>query len=111
MTLIFAKERSEASIREALIDSRTVAWAGKYLAGKEEHVRNLFNARVDLMPSHYSEPSKNGKSTDYYEIKNNSDLYFELELMHGIGNNNVILNPHSTQIISAENCNIWIENA
>jgi 3',5'-nucleoside bisphosphate phosphatase len=102
MTLVLAKERSEASIKEALIAGRTVAWASKYLAGKEEHVRSLFNACVDLMPSHYSEPIKDGTPTDYYEIKNKSDLYFDLELRNGKGTGKIILYPHSTQLISAE---------
>ena len=101
MTLVLAKERSEASIKEALIAGRTVAWASKYLAGKEEHVRSLFNACVDLMPSHYSEPVKDGISTNYYEIKNKSDLYFDLELRTGKGTGKIILYPHSTQLISA----------
>jgi hypothetical protein len=102
MTLVFAKDRSEASIREALNAGRTVAWASKYLAGKEEHVRSLFNACVDLMPSHYSEPNKDGISTNFYEIKNKSDLYFDLALRTGKGTGKIILYPHSTQLISAE---------
>jgi len=102
MTLVFAKDRSEASIREALNAGRTVAWASKYLAGKEEHVRNLFNASVDLMQNHYSEATKDGKSTNYYEIKNKSDLYFELELRSGKGTTKIILYPNSTKVISAE---------
>ena len=102
MTLVFAKDRSEASIREALNAGRTVAWASKYLAGKEEHVRNLFNASVDLMQNHYSEATKDGKSTNYYEIKNKSDLYFELELRSGKGTTKIILYPNSSKVISAE---------
>ncbi len=47
MTLVFAKDRTESSIREALLAGRTVAWAGKYLAGKQEHVHNLFDACVE----------------------------------------------------------------
>ena len=41
MTLVMAKERTAESIREALEAGRTVAWASKYLVGKEENVRNL----------------------------------------------------------------------
>lgn len=102
MTLVFAKDRSEASIREALEAGRTVAWASKYLAGKEEHLQNLFKACVDLTPGHYSEATKNGKFLNYYEITNRSDLYFELELREGKANKNIVLYPRSSQIISAE---------
>ena len=104
MTLILAKDKSAASIREALNDGRTIAWASKYLAGKEENVRNLVNACVKIMPSHYSDnTSKNsGTVLNYYEIQNLSDLYFELELKAGnTANKKIILYPGSSQLISA----------
>lgn len=48
MTLVMAKDRSAKSIREALEQGSTVAWSSNYLFGKEENVRNLFNACVTL---------------------------------------------------------------
>lgn len=102
MTLVMAKERSPESIREALEAGRTVAWASKYLAGKEENVRNLFNACVKLMPSHFSQENKNGKKTNFYEVQNKSDLFFELELTSGKGTQKITLYPMSSQLISAE---------
>jgi hypothetical protein len=102
MTLILARERSESSVKEALLAGRTVAWAGKYLAGKEENVLNLFNACVEINPGHYSEKQKTGVELKYYEIKNNSDLYFELELSSGKGTPKFILFPGSSQVIWAE---------
>lgn len=101
MTLLMAKDRTPESIREALDAGRTVAWASKYLLGKEENVRSLFNASVKLSPSHHTEVKANGNSTNFYEISNNSDLYFELELKEGSGTKYVVLNPRSSQIISA----------
>ena len=105
MTLVFAKERTPASVREALESGRTVAWASKYIAGKEEHVRDLFNACVEMSAPYYSKThlNSNGDSsvTNYYEIKNNSDLYFELELKSGEGTAKVILHPRSSQVITA----------
>jgi len=101
MTLVMAKERTPEGIREALDAGRTVAWASKYLAGKEEHVRALFKACVELLPSHYTEVRGNGNKTNWYEIRNNSDLYFELELKEGSGTKRVVLYPRSAQLISA----------
>ena len=101
MTLVFAEDKTSASIREALEEGRTVAWASKYLAGKEEHVRNLFHACVEMDPSHHSRNRGNGNVTNYYEIKNKSDLYFEMELKSGDATNKVILYPGSSQVISA----------
>ena len=100
MTLVMAKDRTPEAIREALDAGRTVAWASKYLAGKEENVRNLFDACVKITPSFYKENSKNGV-VNYYEIQNNSDLYFELELTSGNGTEKVVLYPQSSQVITA----------
>jgi hypothetical protein len=75
--------------------------SSKYLAGKEENVKNLFNACVKLMPSHYSQ-EKNGVRTNFYEIQNKSDLYFELELTSGKGTQKITLYPMSSQLLSAE---------
>ena len=54
------------------------------------------------MPNHYLEVTKDRKSTNYYEIKNKSDLYFELELRSGKGTARIILYPNSSQLITAE---------
>jgi len=103
MTLVFATDRTAASVREALEAGRTVAWSSKYIAGKEEHVRNLFHACVELGRPYYSQEKKNGDGagTNYYEIRNNSDLYFELVLKAGEGTKRIVLYPESSQIMTA----------
>ncbi|MDD5345731.1 MAG: Sb-PDE family phosphodiesterase [Proteiniphilum sp.] len=101
MTLVMAKERTPEAIREALDAGRTVAWASQYLAGKEEHVRALFDACVELLPAHYTEKKKNGNQVSYYEIRNNSDLFFELQLKEGNGTKRIVLYPRSAQLLSA----------
>jgi predicted metal-dependent phosphoesterase TrpH len=102
MTLVMAKDRTPESIREALEAGRTVAWASKYLAGKEENVRNLFNACVEMTPAYHTEERRNGTAINYYEIRNNSSLYFELRLTSGNGTDRIVLYPHSAQQITAE---------
>ena len=101
MTLVIAKERTPESIREALEAGRTVAWASKILAGKEENVRALFEACVQLMPVHYTEVKTNGDKTNYYELRNNSDLYFELDVYEGNSTKRIVLYPRSTQQVTA----------
>ncbi len=102
MTLVMAKERTAESIREALEAGRTVAWASKYLVGKEEHIRDLFDACVTIHPTHFSKKNWHGIEMNFYEIENNSDLYFELELKSGKGTKKVEIHPMSSQLISAE---------
>ncbi|MEN6453032.1 MAG: Sb-PDE family phosphodiesterase [Prolixibacteraceae bacterium] len=103
MTLVFAKDHTAASVREALKAGRTVAWSSKYIAGKEEHVRNLFEACVEVDHPYYSRKKKAGDSagTNYYEIRNNSDLYFELVLKAGEGTKKIVLYPESSQVMTA----------
>ena len=40
-------------------------------------------------------------NTTFYEITNNSDLYFELILTEGNGTRGIVLYPRSSQLISA----------
>ncbi|MEL7588331.1 MAG: Sb-PDE family phosphodiesterase [Prolixibacteraceae bacterium] len=105
MTLVFAKERTAESVREALEEGRTVAWSNNLIAGKEEHVRNLFDACIKVSNSYYSKENKgkngDGSSTYYYEIKNKSDIYFELDLRSGDATKKIKLYPGSSQILTA----------
>lgn len=48
MTLVLAKERSEASIKEALFAKRTMAFFNGELAGKPEHLKGLLKASLNI---------------------------------------------------------------
>ena len=103
MTLVMAKDKSAASIREALDAGRTVAWSSKYLFGKEENVRSLVNACIEVTPAyHEKKNATTNEITNYYEVKNNSALYFELILKKGDGTQRLVLYPESTQILTAQ---------
>ncbi|TVQ17966.1 MAG: hypothetical protein EA361_01900 [Bacteroidetes bacterium] len=49
MSLIFAQQRSEEAIKEAMFEGRTVAWFDNKLAGKEEYLRAIFDASVTFI--------------------------------------------------------------
>jgi hypothetical protein len=102
MTLVMSKDRSAASIREALEHGRTIAWSSNYLFGKEEHIRELFNACVSLSPAYHKTTSEKKGNNNFYELTNNSDLYFELELKDGNATKKITLYPESTQILTAD---------
>ncbi len=70
MTLVFAKERTEAAIKEALLEGRTVAFTENMVRGREEWVKPLFIASVKAM--------KKGKKT---ELTNHSSINFDLQIM------------------------------
>jgi hypothetical protein len=75
-TLVFARERTAESLKEALVARRTAAWSGEMLVGREDLLRPLFvaavtleNPRIELTAGSYA----------YVRIRNDSDLRFELE--------------------------------
>ena len=57
---------------------------------------------MEVLPRHHSETNRDGKTINYYQIRNNSDLYFELERTAGNGPARIVLHPQSSQVISAE---------
>ena len=49
MTLVFAKDASLEAIREALFARRTAAYSGNLLVGKEEFLRPIFEASIEIL--------------------------------------------------------------
>lgn len=66
MTLVLAKERSEAGIREALFDKRSIAFFNGELAGKAEHLKGLLKASLQIRII----------NDKYAEVTNNSDISY-----------------------------------
>jgi hypothetical protein len=75
VTLVFAKERSEVGVREALFAKRTVAWSGTTLAGREELLRPLVAAALTVENAKLS--IRVGDSA-FLRIRNDSDLRLEM---------------------------------
>ena len=51
MTLVLSRERSEASMKDALFEGRTVAWHNDDLLGKPEHARSVVAACLTIEAS------------------------------------------------------------
>ncbi len=73
MTLIFAKERSEESMKKAMFEANTVAWFGDNLAGPEKLVRELFVRSVSV-----SKPFLTNDKFTFIEVTNTSEIPFTL---------------------------------
>ena len=88
MTLIFAKDKSLESLREALEAHRTLAYACGSLAGDEQLLKDLFMASISVTTI---QEQANGNRK--VAITNNSSVQYYLR----IGNANPIyFNPFST---------------
>lgn len=73
VTLVFAKERSAASIKEALFDRRTVVWFQNMLLGRPDQLSPLLDACLSLEDATYG----NGEILNV-TITNHSDADFQL---------------------------------
>jgi predicted metal-dependent phosphoesterase TrpH len=75
VTIVFAKDRSQEAIKEALLARRTVAWYMDTLIGREEHVAPLIEASLSVTSAAYQGDSSIMKVT----IQNASESEFTLK--------------------------------
>ncbi|MEI6047464.1 MAG: Sb-PDE family phosphodiesterase [Bacteroidota bacterium] len=73
MTLVFAKERSHDSLKEAMFAGRTMVYFRDILAGKEEYAKPFFYQCISVGKPFY----QNDKSL-FFEVLNRSDVPFYL---------------------------------
>jgi 3',5'-nucleoside bisphosphate phosphatase len=74
MNLIFAKERSLEGVKEALKAGRTVVWFNEQLIGREELLRKLFHASVEVV-----KVASRSKTSLVVELRNNGPADIQLE--------------------------------
>jgi len=75
MTLVFAKEKSESAIKEALLAHRTAIYSKSMLIGDEKFLKPIFDASIEI-----KNPGTaiKGKGSANLQIYNRSDIPFEL---------------------------------
>jgi hypothetical protein len=79
VTLVFATEKSDTALKEALKKGRTVVWFDNTLIGKPDFLIPLIQQSLFIQKTHYLE-SYSGKSTVLsVDIENKSDADFILE--------------------------------
>lgn len=109
ITMVFAKNKSKESIKEALFAGRTVVFYNELLIGKEENLKPLIQKcllinNINDLELGYSE---DGKSTiKKIEIKNISDAPFILKNLNPFTfetNSDIIsINPNSTHTLAVK---------
>jgi hypothetical protein len=76
VTLVFAKERSAAGVREALFARRTAVLSEGRLIGDEQFLRPIFQRSIKILAPIYDK-SKGGRR--FLQVQNDSTFLFELE--------------------------------
>jgi histidinol phosphatase-like PHP family hydrolase len=92
VTLVFARERSAESIREALDERRTAVWFNDLVMGKKEFLEPLCQNAIEVSESFYMD----SRRRRYYNVRNRSD--FHLELSEVGGGSSLELPPRSTVV-------------
>ncbi len=75
VTLIFSKQRSPASIKEALFNRRTVVWFQNLLIGEEENMMPLLSSMVSIESAIY----QNNPTILDVKISNKSDAKIQMK--------------------------------
>jgi 3',5'-nucleoside bisphosphate phosphatase len=76
VTLIFAADRSPAAIKEALLERRTVLFAGRQLLGDEQFLKPLFTGAIEVK----NQPVRiKGRNRVVVQVFNRSPVSFELQ--------------------------------
>ncbi len=77
MTLVFAKEKSEQAVKEALFDRRTVVYNDKNLIGDAKYLKPLFEGSIEIVNP---EVTIKGTGSVNIWINNKSEVPFNLVL-------------------------------
>lgn len=89
MTIVLANELTEESVKEAILNRRTIAYSGGSLVGEEMWLNEFLNAAVDCRLTQVSENSR------MFRLTNNSSITMTL-----IKNRPYILEPFKSLLIS-----------
>jgi len=96
ISLVFAREKTEASMKEALLAGRSVAWFDNLLVGHEGMLKELVKHSISVVAADYQGPS----SVITVELKNISDATYYLDNVGAFTYHNsgdiVVLPPHES---------------
>ncbi len=99
MTLVFASEKSEQGIREALDNKRTVVWIADLINGREEWVSKLFLSCVQFGKIKVTNPEK---KEGQVRIENVSDIPWSLKFLGPIVTGSYRLEPCSSMVVKTK---------
>jgi len=94
MTLVFAKERTLESFKEALREGRTAVWYGDQIIGRRELLEPLFQACVRVAPPHLR-----AKNAVWTKIQNTCDLDVTLQRTGAQGPAELTLPARTTSLV------------
>ena len=99
VTLVFAREKNEKSLKKALLDGRTVVWFNKKLIGKADYLIPLMNSSIKVKSANYIKNT----TIAHVVMSNNSDAPYTLRNQSNYdfynATNLITIPPHGNTII------------
>ena len=97
MTLVFAKDKTVGSFKEALFKGRTAVWYKDKLIGKEEYLSAIFDKSVTVSKIHYKY-----ENTAWAEIRNSSVVTYVLKRTGTEGPAELLLPANQTVLLQTK---------
>jgi hypothetical protein len=97
MTLVFARGKTLAAVKEALVAGRTLVWYERQLIGRKEYLDAMFNAATTIGDIEYGQDD-----TVRFRLTNHCDVALELERAGKLGPKSVSVPPHASTLIRAK---------
>jgi hypothetical protein len=94
LTLVFAKERTPESIKEALLEGRTVAWFEDKLIGRRDLLEPFFSQCVRIEPPHLR-----AGNTIWVAVKNLGAADVRLKRAGSLGPRELVLAGETTTLV------------
>ena len=99
VTLVFAREKNEKSLKKALLNGQTVVWFNKKLIGKPDYLIPLMNSSIKVKSANYV----HNTTIAHVVMSNNSDAPYTLRNQSNYdfynATNLITIPPHGTTII------------
>ena len=97
LTLVFAQEKSLASIKEALENRRTIVWYKNQLIGRRQFLEALVKSALQVSKPHL-------RQGDYvwFEVTNNCEVDLKIRKVEGDGPATAVLPANTTTIIKTK---------
>ncbi|MBU0488019.1 MAG: PHP domain-containing protein [Bacteroidetes bacterium] len=81
--IVFAKEKSQEGIKEALMNGRTIVWYEDKLIGKKEFLEQFFLLSLKIKPLEDLPVKKSRSVSSYLQITNMSGFDYQIEFSTG----------------------------
>jgi len=97
MTLVFAKEKSVAAVKDAIVAGRTAVWYEDQLIGKAQYLDAIFQEAADIKDIRYGKDN-----VIRFAVENTCDVALDLERTGSLGPRELMIPPNSKALLKVK---------